>query len=392
MTREEFQVLAGKRYDQLQALNKFDNFYDYEHEFAIIMQEMGKEILEKNLGDLPVDRRKKKTTLTQFGEIEIANKHLFSKGMNGFQISSLLQEKIVFVGQMDCYENCSEVLKKLTGIQLGPTQIYRVTDLYGKGIEKLVDTERTLTPLKTNEVLYAEMDGSMILTRKEGWKEVKVGRFFKSSDCIHAGSKPGWISNSQYVAQLGNSVDFTKTMDDLIESYGKLGKRLIFISDGAVWIKNWITDAFPNAVTILDYYHACEHLHQFSNRFFKDKEIEKKWATDQKELLLNGCVTEVIKNIKAIAKNNEADELIAYYEGNKDRMDYKKYKTTGCGIIGSGAIESAHRTVIQKRMKLSGQRWGKEGAQNMLNLRVINKNQQWGKIIEMSKFGFRATG
>jgi hypothetical protein len=43
-------------------------------------------------------------------------------------------------------------------------------------------------------------------------------------------------------------------------------------------------------------------------------------------------------------------------------------------------------------MKLSGQRWSKKGAQNMLNLRVMNKNQQWRKIIEMSKYGFKATG
>lgn len=62
------------------------------------------------------------------------------------------------------------------------------------------------------------------------------------------------------------------------------------------------------------------------------------------------------------------------------------------GFIGSGAIESAHPTVIQKRVKLSGQRWTIKGTQNMLNIGVINKNQQWSKIIEMSKFGLKATG
>lgn len=300
---------------------------------------------------------------------------------------------MVYVGQMDCYENCSEVLEKLCGLQVGTTQIYRLTDLYGKGIEDKVDTGRNLTPLKQDEVLYAQVDGSMVLTREEGWKEVKVGRMFKSSDCIHAGSKQGWISNSQYVAQLRNSKDFTKTMDNLIESFGKLGNRLLFISDGATWIKNWVEDAFPDAVCILDYYHACEHLHAFSNSFFKDKEMEQKWTNLQKELLLSSQVAEVLKNIKAIApENKEADKLIAYYHGNKDRMNYQQYKKIGCGIIGSGAIESAHRTVIQKRMKLSGQRWSKKGAQNMLNLRVINKNQQWGKIVEISKYGLKATG
>ena len=300
---------------------------------------------------------------------------------------------MVYVGQMDCYQNCSEVLEKLSGVQVGATQIYRLTDLYGKGIEDSVDAERVLTPLKQNEMLYTQVDGSMIFTREEGWKEVKVGRFFKSSDCIHADPKQGWISNSQYVAQLRSSNYFTKTMDNLIESFGELGTRLVFISDGATWIKNWIEDAFPGATSILDYYHACEHLHEFSNSFFKDKEVEQKWTTQQKELLLKSQVIEVLKNIKAIApKNKEADKLIAYYEGNKDRMDYQKYKQMGCGIIGSGAIESAHRTVIQKRMKLSGQRWSKQGAQNMLNLRVINKNHQWSKVVEISKYGFKATG
>jgi len=301
---------------------------------------------------------------------------------------------MVYAGQMDCYENCSEVLEKLGRVKIGATQIYRVTDLYGKGVEHTVNAQRTLSPLRPDEVLYVQADGSMVFTREEGWKEVKVGRYFKSSDCIHAASKQGWISNSQYVAHLGSSKDFSRTMDDLLDSFGKLDRRLIFISDGATWIKNWIEDSFPKAISILDFYHACEHLHQFSNSFFKDKTVEHKWTNQQKELLLKSQVLAVIKNIKALAKDNnaEAEKLIAYYQANGDRMDYQQYTQMGCGIIGSGAIESAHRTVIQKRMKLSGQRWSKKGAQNMLNLRVINKNRQWSKIIEMSKYGLKATG
>ena len=60
MTREEYLSMAAKRYDELQALNKIDNFYDYESEFAKIMNELSKEVLEKNLSKLPADRRKKK--------------------------------------------------------------------------------------------------------------------------------------------------------------------------------------------------------------------------------------------------------------------------------------------------------------------------------------------
>jgi hypothetical protein len=71
-------------------------------------------------------------------------------------------------------------------------------------------------------------------------------------------------------------------------------------------------------------------------------------------------------------------------------MDYKHYRQLGGRIIGSGAIESVHRTVIQKRMKLSGQRWSKKGAQNMLNLRVTYMNDQWSKVIQLTKTNFKA--
>jgi len=78
-------------------------------------------------------------------------------------------------------------------------------------------------------------------------------------------------------------------------------------------------------------------------------------------------VKTVISNIKRVGKNSEkANKLITYYSKNKDRMKYPDYEKIGCGIIGSGAIESAHRTLIQKRMKQSGQRWSSRGAQTCL--------------------------
>lgn len=302
-----------------------------------------------------------------------------------------MQELMVYAGQLDSYEKCNEIIREFINVEVSTTQVYRLTDLYGAEGGKTVNATRTLTPVRKEEALYVQADGSMLLTSENGWSEVKVGRFFKSSDCIHAGSKAGWISNSQYVAHLGNSKDFTKQMDELIESYGRLNNRLIFISDGATWIKNWISDAFPQAVSILDYYHVCEHLHLFTSNYFIDKAKEKLWVKQQKELLLESGVLTVIENIKKLAaKNKEAQKLIAYYEGNKDRMDYKNYQQMGCGIIGSGAIESAHRTVVQKRMKQSGQRWSTQGAQHMLNLRVVRKNLQWSKIIELTKSDFRA--
>lgn len=312
--------------------------------------------------------------------------------MNGFQISPLLQELMVYFGQLECYEKCPEILEKSIGIEVGHSQIHRVADTYGKELEKTIETARTLPPLKSEEVLYAEVDGSMIFTRDDDWKEVKVGRIFKSSDCIDPNGNASWIRHSQYLAYLGNSKDFTNKMDGLIESFGNIKQRLVFISDGATWIRNWIEDAFPDAISIVDYFHVTEHLHQFTDSFFGDREAAKKWAEEQKELLLQSEVKQVIDNIEKLAPQNEAaKKLISYYQTNSSRMDYKKYKQTGCGIIGSGAIESAHRTVVQKRMKQSGQRWSSTGAQNMLNLRVTYMNEKWDNVIKLVKTNFKQT-
>lgn len=60
MTKEELLSMVGQRYDELSSLNNLDNFYDYEKQFADIWRELGRNVLETNIGATPKDRRKKK--------------------------------------------------------------------------------------------------------------------------------------------------------------------------------------------------------------------------------------------------------------------------------------------------------------------------------------------
>jgi hypothetical protein len=327
-----------------------------------------------------------KKNLTTLGYVTINNAHPFSTGRNGFQISPKLQELMVYSAQTDSYENCNEVLNKYINIEVSATQVWRVANVYGEEVGKTISDEVILTPCKKDEVVYAMADGSMIFTREEGWKEVKVGRIFKSSDCIHAAEKPGWISNSQYLAYLDKHTKFTNEMEKLLDHYTLSNQPIVFISDGATWIKNWIEDAYPKAISVLDFYHASEHLHDFAKTEFKDENFRKRWTDEKIKLLLDGRVEEIIQElVKMPKKSRDAEKLIEYYQANKTRMNYPLYKKIGTGIIGSGAIESAHRTVVQKRLKQSGQRWSKLGAQNILNLRVTKKNNSWSKIVALAK-------
>ena len=66
------------------------------------------------------------------------NQHEFSNGMNGFQISPLLQELMVYFGQLECYEKCPEIIEKTIGISVGHSQVHRVADTYGKKLEETI--------------------------------------------------------------------------------------------------------------------------------------------------------------------------------------------------------------------------------------------------------------
>ena len=389
MTKEEYLAIAESRYEALKELGKLDNFYDCEKNFDAIWQDLGRTYLERSLQEKTSnskDRRKKKT-LTKFGEITLSKSHNYMKdSKNGFGISPLMQELMTYAGHLDCYAKSDEILNRFLSVEVSVSQVYRVTNSVSKRLrEEENDGERLLAAVSKAEVLYVEADGSMISTREEGWKEVKLARLFKSSDCLNPNTESACLQQSQYVAHFGNCRDFCEKVENVIDSYGRLKSRLVFITDGATWIKNWIEDSYSESTAILDYYHACEHLHDFvENAMNEDREKRKQWFEEQKELLLESRVDQVIKNIKrAKAKSSEKEKLLNYYQVNKERMDYHSYRQLGCGIIGSGAIESAHRTVIQRRMKLSGQHWSREGVNNMLRLRVFSMNKQWCKVINL---------
>jgi bisphosphoglycerate-dependent phosphoglycerate mutase len=67
MSKEEYMALAEQKYNDLQGLKKKPTFYDYEQSFEQIWLDLGRQILEKSLSDIPEDRRKKKAWLPDLG-------------------------------------------------------------------------------------------------------------------------------------------------------------------------------------------------------------------------------------------------------------------------------------------------------------------------------------
>ena len=130
-----------------------------------------------------------------------------------------------------------------------------------------------------------------------------------------------------------------------------------------------------------------ERLHGFAKDAFKNPDQRTQWLNQQEELLQEDEAKTVIANISLMTCKGKAKQgqrtILTYYENNLKRMNYKTYRDQGL-LIGSGPMEVAHRHVIQQRMKLSGQRWTIQGAQQVANLRVTNKSGNWQQIIELA--------
>lgn len=302
-----------------------------------------------------------------------------------------MQELMTYAGQLDCYQQSGDILAKFLNVEVSVMQVHRVTDTYGGLLEREAQDniqEEPTFETKAGECLYTMIDGSMLLTREDGYSEVKLGRLFKESDLLEVSGERGWISHSVYEAYLGESKTFCHRLEQKLDGYRSLKEKLVFLTDGALWIKNWITDAYPQATHILDWYHAVEYLGEFAAVYFEDQRAKNHWIEQQKTLLYESCTEAVIEGIRALPTEkqsiqNAQAKLVQYYQGNKDRMDYKRYRSMGAGLIGSGAVESAHRTVVQRRMKLSGQRWSRKRAQHMLALRCKRLSGQWKKVINL---------
>lgn len=315
--------------------------------------------------------------MTRYGQIQIANSEPFSQHPNGFGISPYLQEKLVYVGQSEVYAQAAELIEKLLGLHISTSQIYRLTNHYGAAIEADLDQPVT-TDQAPSGIVYVQADGAMLLT-DEGYKENKLARIFKATALKQSpvADRGGYIESSLFTAHLGTATDFAPKFGAHLEAYKPLAADLIFISDGAVWLRQLMTTHYPQATLILDFWHLMSYIGTVGVAAYRNQKSRADWIEKQRILLLNSELDTVLAHIKALRiKADLRDSVCSYLEANRDRMDYSGYQKRGL-LIGSGAIESAHRTVVQKRLKRSGQRWSIAGAQHVLNLRTCFMSQRW---------------
>jgi hypothetical protein len=156
------------------------------------------------------------------------------------------------------------------------------------------------------------------------------------------------------------------------------------VGDGAPWIMRQIDELFGEQGSyLIDFYHVCEYLSAASKTIAPDAAAGKAWMEAQKNALKTGRAGVVLS---ALLPHCEAPDVCdeqapvrlchRYLDARKGYLKYREALAEGLPI-GSGEIESAHRYVAQKRLKLPGAWWLVEHAEHMLALRINRLNGDW---------------
>jgi len=236
--------------------------------------------------------------------------------------------------------------------------------------------------------MYVSYDGTQVPTTKsetQGRKgkqpdgsskgrEVKLGCVFTQLRTIEGELPDRDPDSTTYVVSFDESVDFGGIIRKEAVLRGMAyAKKVVVLGDGAPWIWEVARVNFPDAVCILDLYHAFEHVNDIAALVFPKESADTGHAKKWRKWLKADKIDRFIKDVTELANANpdNRDEILKalnYFVKNRDRMLYATFRKAGY-FVGSGVVEAGCKTVVGKRAKQSGMFWHIDGAQNVLATR-----------------------
>lgn len=158
-------------------------------------------------------------------------------------------------------------------------------------------------------------------------------------------------------------------------------QELVFVCDGATWIWKLVSHYYPNAIQIVDWYHAEERLERIAEEAFFDLGERQTWLENITEALWNGNVEFVMEACQTISKKSSlAKQALTYFGNHIERMRYAQFRTAGY-LIGSGVIESGCKQIVSRRLKLPGAQWNLDGAILTAKARCVWLSGRWQELI-----------
>jgi hypothetical protein len=319
-------------------------------------------------------------------------------GLRPNAMSAEVERLAGMVGVQMAFGKGSEVFEELTLVSLSDHSLGKAAQAYGSEVERTEaewqaeardaeDLRRRKREAHPPLRLYGTIDGTSVHTRgDEGdpWRELKIGAWFEATGKPPSRPDEQWTIQAENISYYADLCE-AQTFADLVWATGvqrdaHLACELIFIGDAAEWIWNIVSQLFPNAIQIVDWFHACEYLAPVAHAAFKDPDQRQAWLDQAREDLWLGRLDQLIaacaQHIDPDRDKDPAQTAVTYFTNNRHRMDYPAYRANGYQI-GSGTIESAAKQIGQQRLKVPGARWNVSSARWVAKARAAFLSGQW---------------
>jgi hypothetical protein len=309
------------------------------------------------------------------------------------------------VGSECSFERGREQLELLAGLKVTTKAVERQAEKIGEDIakreqQKVDETLQLHFPEMLGApvpVMYFEMDGTqapMVGRELEGHagrvegqpartREVKLGCVFTQTTTDRRGRPIRDEASTTYVGAIETAELFGRRLyTEAWERGCSQARKKVVLGDGAEWIWNIANQHFPGAIQIVDIWHAREHLWETAAQLFSGDDVQRKpWAKKLIRKLNQGRVNGVVADLRRFpTRKPELRQLLRtqadYFERNKDRMRYPKFRKQGL-FIGSGVIEAGCKTIIGSRLKQSGMFWTERGANAIIALRCTRLSRKF---------------
>ena len=317
------------------------------------------------------------------------------------------REAIAIAGAVDSFaEAASVVLKKLSGLRVSESTAERTCEAIGEDIGERLAAGETFgagqawpwhkdAQGKTCAYVSLDLTGLGMQGPKGAAAEGRMAAVAMVYNPVPEDrsrwANPKAARSPEFQARYVAGLDGQAVLGEpLRRQAGQVGmdqaERWIALSDAGAGVEDWLRINFGRVdAVILDFFHAAEHLGDLGRTLFPgDEATRKDWINDWSHRLKHEGGQVVLDGLRQMAADGREavrkmhGEVLGYFENHVHRMDYPTYRAKGWAI-GSGPIESACKTVIGKRMKNGGMRWGEEGGDGMCHLRALfsSGKSQW---------------
>lgn len=291
------------------------------------------------------------------------------------------------------FAQAAALLSELTGIPVSASTLRRQTEALGATAVAVAEAEvarlerEMPRPPTAPARLVLEADGAQVPLVRGEWAEMKQ---VSVGEPVAARGPAGAtrLSAVSYFARLDDAETFGRqALGELHRRGVETARAVAAVQDGAPWLQGFIELHRPDAVRILDWPHAVEHLRQLLETLFGadpprcQRLLERLrrglWEAGPEPLLgvLAGWERAAPERRLRPDQPSLATQ-VAYFRERRAQLDYPAFRAAGWPV-GSGAVESGHKQVMQARMKRAGMRWARPQVNPLLALRTLECNRRW---------------